>query len=261
VRPIGEGEVVPTVRKNGLLSVQRVTVPTMTLSFPPNHAKLAACVVICPGGGYDGLGIESEAAEIAKWLNSRDIIGAVLKYRVPKRHQGFPMHHHALQDAQRAIGLLRSEALKWNIDPRWIGIVGFSAGGHLAATLSNNYAERIYERVEMADDASCKPDFAILIYPAYVTDPIDSDALTDLMHVDAMSPRTTPPTFIASAQTDKFTHGAVAYYLALRKARVRGELHIYDGCGHGNGLRVRPLAEWVVPCGRWLDSLAAKPGG
>ena len=159
---------------------------------------------------------------------------------------------------QRAIGLLRSWAQKWNIDPR---LIGFSAGGHLAATLSNNYAERICERFDAADDASCKPDFAILIYPAYVTDPIDSDALTELMHVDAMSPQTTPLTFIASAQIDKFTCGAVAYFLALRKARVRSELHIYGGGGHGNGLRVRPLAKWGVPCGRRLDSLAAKPGG
>lgn len=258
IRPIGDEAVVVSERKTSLFA-EKVTQPSLVICPPPNLKSPAPIVVVCPGGGYGSLGIESEGADIVKWLNHRGMIGAVLKYRVPKRHQGFPQHHHALQDAQRALGLVRQNAQAWNVDPRQVGIAGFSAGGHLAASLSNNYATRLYEKVDAADEQNCRPDFTILIYPAYLTAPIDSDKLDPLQRAEQMSNRTTPPTFIAVAQADKFARGSVAYFMALRAARVRGELHIYDGGGHGNGLREPPLSEWIEPCGRWLEALTSSP--
>jgi len=258
-RPIGEETVTPSEKKEKTLFVRNVTQPTITILAPVGATNATPAVVICPGGGYGGLGIETEGADIVKWLNAHGIAGIVLKYRVPKRHQGFAQHHHALQDAQRAFGLIRQHAGEWNIDPKRVGILGFSAGGHLAATLSNNYDKRIYSRVDVADDLSCKPDFAVLIYPAYLTEPIDSDTLDKLQRDDQMSRAGTPPTFIAVAQADKFARGAAAYFMALRRARVPGELHIYDGGGHGNGLRAAPLSEWAPTCIRWLDSLWRTP--
>lgn len=258
IRPIGDETVVVSEKKSALFA-EKVTQPSLVVCPPPHLNSPAPLVVVCPGGGYGSLGIESEGADFVKRLNERGIIGAVLKYRVPKRHQGFPQHHHALQDAQRALGLVRQNAKAWNVDPRQVGIAGFSAGGHLAASLSNNYTVRLYPKVDAADDQSCRPDFTLLIYPAYLTDPIDSDKLDPLQHVDQMSNRATPPTFIAVAQADKFARGSVAYFMALRAARVRGELHIYDGGGHGNGLREPPLGEWIEPCGRWLRPLTSPP--
>ena len=256
-RPIGAEEVLPTEKKGGTLRAQNVTVPTITLRAPENATGPTAVFIACPGGGYGSLGFETDGAEIVEWLNKQGIAGIVLKYRVPKRHQGFAMHHHALQDAQRAVGLVRLHAKEWNIDPRRVGIIGFSAGGHLAAALSNNYDERIYKPVDAADELSCKPDFAALIYPAYLTHPIDSDDRDPLLKTDQMTRARTPPTFIAVAQADKFSRGAIAYFRDMTEARVPGELHIYDGGGHGNSLRSEPLSEWGTTCARWLKTTLA----
>lgn len=261
-KPIAAEAVGPIEKKENTLAANNVSEPSIVVARPnqgrpANGAGLGAngptaAMLICPGGGYGGLGIETNGSEIAKWLNDNGIAGVVLKYRVPKRHQGFPMHHHALQDAQRAMGIVRQKSAEWNIDPKRIGAIGFSAGGHLVASLTNNYKERSYPRVDAADDVSCRPDFAVLIYPAYLTDPIDSDQLDKVQKVEQISRATTPPTFIAVAQADKFARGAAIYYLALRQARVPGELHIYDGGGHGNGLRAAPLSEFAPTCIRWL---------
>jgi acetyl esterase/lipase len=257
-RPVDQEKVWPLEKKFNTLFVTNVTQPSITILGLEKAGPPTPAVVACPGGGYGSLGIELDGAEIVKWLNSQGITGMVLKYRVPKRHQGFPQHHHALQDAQRAMGLIRQHARQWNIDPRRVGMIGFSAGGHLAAALSNNYTERLYARVDAADDLSCRPDFVILIYPAYLTDPIESDTLDPLQHADRMSRTTTPPTFVAVAQADKFARGAAAYYMALRQARVPGEVHIYDGGGHGNALRLAPMSEFAPTCARWLGSLWEK---
>jgi len=255
LRPIGEEIVAEAERKPGTHLVQNVTVPTITILAPENATGPVPAFITCPGGGYGSLGFETDGAEVVKWLNRQGIAGIMLKYRVPKRHQGFAMHHHALQDAQRAMGLVRQNAAAWNIDPRRVGIIGFSAGGHLAAVLSNNYDERIYRPVDEADKQSCKPDVTILVYPAYLTNPIDSDERDPLLQTDAMARNRTPPTFIAVAQSDKFSRGAIAYFRDLTDARVPGELHIYDGGGHGNALRAEPLSEWGVSCARWLKNV------
>lgn len=253
-RPIGDETVKPALRKEGVVIVTNVSQPSMTLVPPENATGPTPAVVVCPGGGYGGLGIESEGKGIIEWLNSCGATGVLLKYRVPKRHQGYEMHHHALEDAQRAVGMLRENAKAWNLDPRQIGVIGFSAGGHLAAALSNNYAERLYQPVDDADEQSCKPDFAVLIYPAYLTKPIDSDERDPTMHPEKMSRGGTPPTFIAVAQADKFSRGAICYFRDLSEARVPAELHIYDGGGHGNGLGAAPLNEFGVSCARWLKT-------
>ncbi|MDQ3621228.1 MAG: alpha/beta hydrolase [Verrucomicrobiota bacterium] len=251
-RPIDAETVGPLEKKSGVLLVHNVTEPTLTLLMPQKAAQPV------PRGGHlpgrrlrrarhrDGRRGDREVAERAR------MAGIVLKYRVPKRHRGYAQHHHALQDAQRAMGLIRQHASEWNVDARRLGVVGFSAGGHLAATLSNNYGKRLYPGVDAADDLSCKPDFTVLIYPAYVTEPIDSDTLDPLQRASQMSRAATPPTFIAVAQNDKFARGATAYFMALRQARVPAELHIYDGGGHGNALREAPLSEWGQTCARWL---------
>jgi acetyl esterase/lipase len=251
-RAIGDEEVKEAERKPGTRLVQNVTEPTMTLLVPENAAGPVPAFITCPGGGYGSLGFETDGAEVVKWLNKQGYAGIVLKYRVPKRNQGFAMHHHALQDAQRAMGLVRQNAPAWNIDPKRVGIIGFSAGGHLAAALSNNYDERIYKPVDEADAQSCKPDVAVLVYPAYLTNPIDSDERDPLLKTDQFARNRTPPTFIAIAQADKFSRGAIAYFRDLSEARVPGELHIYDGGGHGNALRAEPLNEFAAPCARWL---------
>jgi len=257
-RPIDAETVIESPRKPGVHLVTNVTQPTLTMRAPENATGPTPAVVICPGGGYGALGIEAEGNGIVAWLNTLGVTGVVLKYRVPKRHEGYAMHHHALADAQRAVGLLRQNATEWNIDPNQLGIIGFSAGGHLAAALSNNYRERIYKPVDEADRQSCKPDFAMLIYPAYLTMPIDSDERDPVLHTNKMTRGTTPPTFIAVAQADKFSRGAICYFRDLSTARVPGELHIYDGGGHGNGLNVEPLSEFAVPAARWLKTRFAQ---
>jgi len=215
-------------------------------------------VLICPGGGYGILAINKEGTEVVEWLNSIGITGILLKYRVPRRNGGFNKHHHALQDAQRAMGIIRSRAKEWAIDPDKIGICGFSAGGHLSAVLCSNFHKRSYTPVDDYDKASCRPDFAILIYPAYLTDPIDSDELDPML--GSLMKDETPYIFMAIAQQDKFTPGALYYYLKVRQAKVEAECHVYHGGGHGGGLRAvsYPVSEWTRPCTRWIRDTEVK---
>jgi len=210
-----------------------VTVPTITLYRPAPETETGTAVVVCPGGGYNILAYDLEGTEVCQWLNSIGVTAVLLKYRVPRR-AGREMYAAPLQDAQRAIGVVRSRAKEWGIRPDRVGILGFSAGGHLSAAISTNYDKRTYTPVDDADALSCRPDFTVLIYPAYLTKPDGSLQLAPEIHVDAK----TPPAFLAQTEDDPIhVETSIVYYLALKNAHVPAEMHLFPTGGHGYGMR------------------------
>ncbi len=236
-----------------LIRLGNVSQPTLTIFAPPKDKATGAAVIVCPGGGYNILALDLEGSEVCEWLNSIGVTGVLLKYRVPKR-AGLEKHTAALQDAQRAIGLVRSQAKELGLDPQRIGILGFSAGGHLAATASNNYEKRTYARIDAADEVSSRPDFTLLIYPAYLTLKDDGDKLAPEVPVTAQ----TPPTFIVMTQDDGIrVETAMFYSLALKNAKVPCELHVYPSGGHGYGLRPseHAVTTWPLRAAEWLGKL------
>jgi acetyl esterase/lipase len=238
--------------KPGQSVVKRITnvsKPTLTIFRAPPDKSHGAAVVICPGGGYNILAWDLEGEEVARWLNSLGVTGIVLKYRVPRRPDQ-PKNQPPLgplQDAQRAMSLVRAKAPEWNIDPQRIGILGFSAGGHLAVATATNFDKRSYEPVDALDKASCRPDFAVLVYPAYLIAK-DKDELAPDIRVGKDS----PPMFFAHAGDDKVkSDNSVLTYLALKRAGVSAEVHVYATGGHGFGLRKSDRA-----CSTWPDRAA-----
>jgi len=228
-----------------------VSVPTLTVFRATENANGAA-VIVCPGGGYSILAYDLEGTEICKWLNSVGVTGVLLKYRVPSR-QGLPKHEAAFQDAQRTIALVREHAREWEIDPRRVGILGFSAGGHLAAFTSTNYEKRSYDKVDSADEQSLRPDFTVLIYPAYLSTAKGEIKLVDELPVN----KHTPPAFLVMAEDDPLgPQNAMAYFDALAKAKVRAELHVYPSGGHGYGLRpsANQVTTWPERAADWMKS-------
>jgi acetyl esterase/lipase len=248
---IGEQKALPTPpnETNPITRLTNVSDPTITIHSPPNGTANGAAVVICPGGGYSILATNLEGDEVADWLNSIGVTGIVLKYRVPARN-GQPRHLAPLQDAQRAVSLVRSGAAQWGIDPGRIGILGFSAGGHLAAAASTNFDRRQYEPVDAVDAISCRPDFTVLVYPAYLT---SGDHLSPEIRVNDKS----PPTFFAHAADDGISaENSIAMFMALRRAKVAAELHVYAAGGNGFGLRStkNPCCTWPERCQEWMQS-------
>lgn len=243
-----------------LIRLGNVSKPTITLYKPPQDKDTGASVLVCPGGGYSILALDLEGSEVCEWLNSIGVTGILLKYRVPAR-KGIEKYAAALQDAQRAMGLVRSRAKEWNLDPRRIGILGFSAGGHLSAMASTAYETRTYPAVDDADKESCRPDFAILIYPAWLTVRDDITKLSPEVKVTA----NTSPAFIVMTQDDPIkVESAIGYGLALKNAKVSAELHIYPKGGHGYGLRPsdNDVTKWPERAAEWLKTqgwLKAKP--
>ena len=230
-----------------------VTVPTLDFYPAPKNKNTGATVIVCPGGGYHILAWDLEGTEICEWLNSIGVNGVLLKYRVPRR-KGRVKHDAPHQDVQRTFGIVRSKATEWNIDPDRIGILGFSAGGHLSATASTNYQKRTYERIDCADDLSCRPDFTVLVYPAYLVDNETKSKLESEIKVD----KNTPPAFMVHAGNDRIpAEGSIQYYLALRKAGVEAELHVHPLGGHGFGMRKSefPVHKWTDRCGEWMKSI------
>jgi acetyl esterase/lipase len=208
-----------------------ITNPSIKIFKPkvPN----GTAVVVCPGGGYYILAMDLEGTEICEWFNSIGVTAILLKYRVPPL-PGKLRYQLPLQDAQRAIGIVRFNAEKWGIKPDHIGVMGFSAGGHLSALVSNTNEKRTYPHVDAADDISCHPDFTILTYPAYLTDEKQKGKLADEIQVSAK----TPPTFIFQTEDDPVNvENALVYYLALKQAKVPAEMHLYPTGGHGYGIR------------------------
>jgi len=235
-----------------LIRLGNVSEPTLTLFPPPVDKDTGAAVVVCPGGGYHILAMDLEGTEVCEWLNSIGVTGVLLKYRVPKR-AGDEAHLLPLQDAQRALGWVRHHAVEFGIDPKRIGVLGFSAGGHLAAAASNNWRERAYDVSDGADEASCRPDFSILVYPAYLTVKDEGDKLAPQMKVTT----NTPPTFVVISQDDPVrVETALFYSLALKNAKVPAELHVYPTGGHGYGLRrtKEPVTYWPELVSAWMKS-------
>ena len=233
--------------------ITAVTNPAVAIYPPPKDRNTGTAMIICPGGGYWNLYWQLEGEEVAAWLNSIGVTGVILKYRVP-RGPDEPKAEPAwrpLQDAQRAVSLVRSRAREWQIDPQRIGIVGFSAGGHLALATATRFDQRTYEPADEIDRASCRPDFAVAVYSGYLKAK-DKEELTPGWRV----PAGTPPVFLAHGGEDIISapEGSVLIYLALKRAGIPAELHIYSGAAHDFGVRQsdQPCSTWTTACADWL---------
>jgi acetyl esterase/lipase len=214
--------------KDDIVRITDVNVPSLTVFPAKDVGKPNPAVMVCPGGGYSILAWNHEGTEMAEWLNGQGISAFVLKYRVPGNQRDA-----ALCDAQRALGLIRSKAKEFNVDPARLGIMGFSAGGHLSARTSTNFGKRFYEPLDEIDALSCRPDFSLIIYPAYLF----QKGSLELSPEITVTPQT-PPAFILQAENDKpYVDSSLAYFIALKAAGVPAELHIYPDGGHGYGLR------------------------
>lgn len=242
-----------TIDKVGKMRIAYVDEPSITVYKAPKDRSNGTSVIIFPGGGYNILAWTHEGTEIAEWLNSLGVSAFVLKYRVPRRDPEKP-HTLPLQDAQRAIRIVRSRSKEWGIDPARIGALGFSAGGHLAVMSGTHYGDKTYERIDDADDLSSRPDFLIPIYPAYLGDRKNRDQLSGLVDIN----KNTPPMFIAITHDDSDrAYYSALLYAALKKSGVVGELHIYSKGGHGYGMRKSkdPVHTWPDRCADWLGSM------
>ena len=231
-----------------------VSSPTLTLYRAPAAGNTRATVVVFPGGGYSILAMDLEGTEGCQWLNTLGVNCALVKYRVPVR-AGLSRYAPPLQDAQRAVGMVRRRAAEWGLDPKRIGVLGFSAGGHLVAVLSTNFDARTYDALDDSDKVSCRPDFTLLIYPAYLTAKSEhGPILAPELKVTA----NTPPSFLIQAEDDGVgVENTLVYYAALRTAKVPAEAHIYPAGGHGYGLRSteKPITAWPRLAEAWLRSL------
>ncbi|QDU96838.1 alpha/beta hydrolase [Lignipirellula cremea] len=245
-----EGEMPGRPGQKQVIRLANVSEPTLTVFRPPADKANGCAVLIAPGGGYSILAWDLEGTEVAEWLNSIGVTAVLLKYRVPRRDKDAP-HAAPLADAQRALRLTRQHAEEWGIDPDRLGMLGFSAGGHLTAVAGTNYDKTSYAKVDAADELSCRPDFIIPIYPAYLADESQPNNLQPLLAVN----ENTPPAFIAVTQDDADRGLGAAYlFIALKKAKVVAELHIYSQGGHGYGLREssNPVSTWHDRCGEWM---------
>lgn len=228
--------------------LSNVSKPQLLVYPAPADKHTGTAVIVAPGGGYNILAIEHEGTQVCEWLNSLGVTAFLLKYRVPKRAMQLPDNLAAIQDAQRAVSLVRSKAADWKLAPDRIGMLGFSAGGNLTAwaCLAD---KRHYDSIDDADKASSRPSFAALIYPAYLVD--KGGALKAEYPVTKDS----PPMFFAHASDDPVTPvSSVALYSALKKAGVPAELHVYATGGHGFGMRKseHPVSSWPARCGDWM---------
>ncbi len=244
-RPAAAETEMPPGRRKDIHCIGNITDPKIAVYPAIKTDTPAPALMVCPGGAYKVLAYDLEGTEVAEWLNSIGFTAVVLKYTVPDNRDG------ALQDAQRAMGLIRQHSKEWNVDSARLGVLGFSAGGHLSARLSNTCETRSYPAVDEADSLSCRPDFTVLIYPAYLGDA----AYTLSEEITVTS--NTPPAFIVQTQDDRtFINGSIAYYLALKKQNIPSELHFFPDGGHGYGLRPsdKDVSHWPELCERWLKN-------
>lgn len=263
------------------VGINNVTVPTMTV-YSPSGENTGVAVVVFPGGGYQMLAIDLEGTEVCDWLTTKGITCVLLKYRVtdvgdyPKSGP-YPESPMALEDAQRTMGLVRYHAAEWHIDPHKVGVLGFSAGGHLSAAISNHWEKRLYAPVDDADKESCRPDFAVPIYPGHLSigasqwdadqgkkkfelgQSEDPEVGPLALNPDLYVTKETPPTFLLQAEDDNVDNvdDALSYYIALKKAKVPAELHLYSHGGHAFGLRrtEQPITDWPELVERWLRTI------
>jgi acetyl esterase/lipase len=256
------------IKDGKVQSTSQVSIPTLSVFLPKGIKQNQTAVVIFPGGGYTHLAIDKEGTKVAEWFNSQGIVAFVLKYRLPNNLIMTNKTVGPLQDAQEAIRVIRLNAAVWNIDPNKIGVMGFSAGGHLASTLSTHYDDRVYET---SSKISARPDFSLLIYPVISMEndithkgsqisllgenasQQDIDSFSNEKRVTAQ----TPPAFLIHATDDNVVlpENSINYYLALKKNGVTAELHLYEKGGHGFGLGVNDTSKfWTKACEEWLKS-------
>jgi acetyl esterase/lipase len=252
--------------------VKNVSNPTIKI-FSPINENTGAAVLVFPGGGYTKVAVELEGSEICEWLASIGVTGILLKYRVPDSGPHYykdcfcekdPIKPLALQDAQRAMGLVRSKAKQWNINPNKIGVMGFSAGGHLVADVCTNYRKRAYPLTDDLDYTDCRPNFGIVMFPGHMTNHTSKPyELNKTIPVDS----NTPPTFLLQAGNDPIDpiENSLVYYIARKKANVHAEYHVYAEGGHAFGLNRTildnpnwnklPIADWENLVERWLQTI------
>jgi acetyl esterase/lipase len=272
-RPVGGPEIAKTTGKESLVAgrpwvaVERVSRPTMTV-YSPTGRNTGVAVVVFPGGGYKILAIDLEGTEVCDWLTSKGITCVLLKYRVPGDPSKtypisgpYPKSPMALEDAQRTVGLVRFHAAEWHIDSHKVGVLGFSAGGHLVAAMSTHFAQRLYPPVDAADKESCRPDFAVALYPGHLSLAQNSFGLNpDIRtHITLQ----TPPTFLLQNEDDHVdrVEDSLSYYAALKKAGVPVEIHSYAQGGHAFGLRRTkfPATAWPQLVETWLGTIGMIP--
>lgn len=247
------------------IDVENVSRPTMTV-YSPSGNNTGAAVVVFPGGGYEILAIDLEGSEVCDWLTPRGVTCVLLKYRVPAPRSSpywgaYPQSPIALEDAQRTLGLVRFHAAEWHIDPHKIGVLGFSAGGHLVTAISNHFEQRLYKPVDAADKESCRPDFAVALYPGHLA--ISYKPLTLNPDIRAHITARTPPTFLLQAEDDHVdnVNDSLVYYIALKDAGVPVEMHLYAHGGHAFGLRPTkfPITRWPELVETWLQTIGMIP--
>lgn len=246
----------PLIAGRPVIRLGNVSTPTLTV-YRPKGATTGAAVVVFPGGGYQILALDLEGTEVCEWLNGIGVTCVLVKYRVPNSGP-FPASSAALQDAQRAMGLVRQHAEAWGIDAARVGVLGFSAGAHLSAAISTHFDRRSYARVDAADDLSCRPDFAVVVYPGYLAQPDKQMA----RNADITPTGQTPRTFIVQSQDDPVhVENATNYFLQLKQAGVATELHVYAEGGHGYGLRrtALPVTRWPDAVQEWLRTIKVLP--
>src|SRR5580700_118557 len=295
-QPVAGPEVAKTTGKEFLVAgrpavgVSSVSQPTMTV-YLPQGKNTGAAVVVFPGGGYMDLAIDLEGTEVCDWLTSKGITCVLLKYRVPgepgypkpapyPKSGPYPESPMALEDAQRTVGLTRFHAAEWHIDPHKVGVLGFSSGGHLSAAMSTHFAKRLYPAVDAADKESCRPDFAVAVYPGHlslpaaewdakqgvkkfvVRRPANADKELSL-NPDIPITSQTPTTFLLQAEDDHVDNvdDSLAYYFALKKVGVPVEMHLYAHGGHAFGLRRTelPITGWPELVETWLGMIGMIP--
>jgi acetyl esterase/lipase len=292
-QPVKGPEIAETSGKDDLIAgrpivaISNVTQPTMTV-YSPRGNNTGAAVVVFPGGGYQILAIDLEGTEVCDWLVSKGITCVVLKYRVtnvgPYPKSGpYPESAMALEDAQRTVRLVRYHAAEWHINPHRIGVLGFSAGGHLVVAMSVDFEKRLYPAVDAADQVSCRPDFAVAIYPGHLSyaaaesdaaqgnkkfaiAPPDRLSTADAnlgLNPDIRVTSQTPPTFLLQAEDDHIdsVYDSLSYYIALKKAGVPAEMHLYAQGNHAFGLRPTklPITRWPALVDTWLRTIGMIP--
>jgi acetyl esterase/lipase len=261
----GEHELIGGKRTTGIRNVSR---PTMTV-YSPKANNTGVAMIVFPGGGYSILAIDLEGTEVCDWLTSRGITCVLLKYRVPDSGPAYHADCHcnihpkaptALQDAQRTLGLVRLHAAEWHIDPHKIGVIGFSAGGHMVANISTHFDHRAYTPIDAADKLSCRPDFAVAIYPGHM---LENTTKEYQSNPEIPFSAKTPPTFLLQNEDDHVdgVKQSLVYYIALKNADVPVEMHLYAQGGHAFGLRPGklPVSHWPDLVETWLRTINMLP--
>lgn len=256
-----------------ILWVTQVQTPDIAVFLPPKRNATGEAVVICPGGGYAGLAYDWEGVEVAKWLNTKGIAGIVLKYRLPLSKSNLTPHLSPLLDAKRAMRLVRANAVQWNIQAGKIGVMGFSAGGHLASTLLTHFDEGNRDAPDSVERWSSRPDFGVLVYPVIsMSKPImhagsrnnligehPDTGLATLYSNELQVTKETPPTFLIHAMDDNAVpvENSLLFFQAMKDKGVPGALHVFPSGGHGFGLGIgKGLAEsWTTLCADWIKRL------